>query len=408
MRKFLSQRSHHTPIERLAQLGDVANRTEGHAMAQRIHARNRRIERLDLQAIDADHRMTVVHQVVGQREPGRSQAYDQHAPPGRRLGIGAMQIEWIPAREERIDLEAPRQLQDVLQRAGLGLRDIDRLLLLIDAGLHAVIADAVAGGRHHRVVDGDDAKRGKRLAAYLDHVELGDLLLERATGERHAEDRLAEGFCRRFLLQAFRARVLVLLVAPDAVVRLVERADQVGAGIGERKPFAVTQMIEPVLGKAARRIGVHRHQAHEIELARRLEEHALRMPGLSRGGRGGPRGIPCGRFQLLRVRCLVLQPPAHLARKLELRELSAEEVLGHGRGIEARDVCRLHLVQRAPLHELPLHGVERRELVMPLGERLRFALDAKQLGGEILDVRCECDQQLGLRIARRRLSACNG
>ena len=65
-------------------------------------------------------------------------------------------------------------------------------------------------------------------------------------------------------------------------------------------------------------------------------------------------------------------------------------------------------VQRAPLHELPLHGVERRQLVMPLGERLRFALDAKQLGDEILDVWRECDQELGLRIAGRRLSTCSG
>ena len=56
------------------------------------------------------------------------------------------QVERVPARQQRIDLEAPGQRQHVLQRAGLDLRDVDRVLLLVDARLHAVVADAVAGG----------------------------------------------------------------------------------------------------------------------------------------------------------------------------------------------------------------------------------------------------------------------
>ena len=70
-------------------------------------------------------------------------------------------------------------------------------------------------------------------------MEFGDLFLERAAGERHAEHRLAKPLGGCFLLQAFGAGILVLLVAPDAVVRLIQRADEIRAGIGEREAFAL-------------------------------------------------------------------------------------------------------------------------------------------------------------------------
>ena len=44
---------------------------------------------------------------------------------------------------------------------------------------------------------------------------------------------------RRLLLEALGAGILALVVAPDAVVRLVERAGQVRAGVGEREAFAM-------------------------------------------------------------------------------------------------------------------------------------------------------------------------
>ena len=204
LRKFLSQRtvmpySATPPKPAMARSSSGSCSSEmsligskGDSVAERIDARNRGIERLDLQAVDADHGVAVVHQVVRDGEARGPQADDQNSFSGRRSWVRAPQVERIPAREQRIDLEAPRQLEHVLQRARLGLRDVDRLLLLVDAGLHAVVADAVAGGRRHRVVDRDDAERGERLAARLHHLELGDLLLERAAGERHAEHGLLE------------------------------------------------------------------------------------------------------------------------------------------------------------------------------------------------------------------------
>src|SRR5919204_2481036 len=158
--------------------------------------------------------------MVRERESRRAEAHDEHAAPRGRFGVGAAYIERIPARKERIDLEAPRQLEHVLQRSRLGLRDVYRFLLLVDAGFHAVVADAMAGGGHHRVVERDDAERRQRLAARLHHVELGDLLFQWATGERHAEHRISEALRGRLLLEALRARIFALLMAPDAVVRL--------------------------------------------------------------------------------------------------------------------------------------------------------------------------------------------
>ena len=74
---------------------------------------------------------------------------------------------------------------------------------------------------------------------------------------RLLEGRAAGGF----LLQALRAGVLALLVAPDAVVRLVQRADEVGALVGELEAVALPQMVERVLGEAARGLRVHRNEA---------------------------------------------------------------------------------------------------------------------------------------------------
>ena len=53
-----------------------ANGTRSPAIATPDSAR---VERLDLQPVDADHRVAVVHQVVREREAGRPHADDQHA-----------------------------------------------------------------------------------------------------------------------------------------------------------------------------------------------------------------------------------------------------------------------------------------------------------------------------------------
>ncbi len=177
-------------LQRLAQIGHVAYRFESAARSVAVHAAQAGRQRLDLQAVDADDGMALVHEFMRQRVAGRTEAGHQHTVAAARLRIRPAQVERIPARQQRIQLEAIRQLQHVFQRAGFDLRNVHRFLLLVDAGLEAVIADAVSGRGHHRVVDGDHRQRGDGVAVGLQHVKFGYALGERATGQRDLECRL--------------------------------------------------------------------------------------------------------------------------------------------------------------------------------------------------------------------------
>ena len=167
---------------------------------------------------------------MGEREAGGAEADDQHLVPTSGPRQRPSDVERVPAGQQRVDLEAPRQGQHVLQGAGLDLRDVDRILPLINAGFHAVIADAVSGRGADRVVNGDDGEGAEAVAARLDRIHFRNLHLERAAREGDAKEALLEGAI--LLAQSLGAAVLALVVAPDTVIRVVERAGQVGAGIG--------------------------------------------------------------------------------------------------------------------------------------------------------------------------------
>ncbi len=120
--------------------------------------------------------------------------------------------------------------------------DVHRLLLLEDARLHAVVADAMARPGTHRVVDRDDAQRGDELAHLPHRVHLADLLLERAAGESHAERVLLQ---RPGLgvLETLAARVLVAIVAEHAVVDLLLDVACRHAPVGQRETEALAPLV---------------------------------------------------------------------------------------------------------------------------------------------------------------------
>src|SRR5207244_5675405 len=128
-----------------------------------------------------------------------------------------------------VNFEAPPQLQYLLTDARWDLGNVDRLLLLRDAGFHAILADAVTGRGAHRIVDGDDRQRADRMAACLDQIHLGNFLLERASRKHDSEHAFLE--LAVLLLEALRAGILALVVAPDAVVGMIERAGESGARV---------------------------------------------------------------------------------------------------------------------------------------------------------------------------------
>ena len=57
-------------------------------VSEQVEARERRLERLDLQAIYGHDRVALVHQVMGQGVSGWPESHNQHAAAACRLGAG--------------------------------------------------------------------------------------------------------------------------------------------------------------------------------------------------------------------------------------------------------------------------------------------------------------------------------
>ena len=303
----------HDPLRQvLAELRHVAHRPEGVARARLVHARQRRGKRLDLEPVHRHHPVPVIHQVVREAEAGRAEAHDEHLPAAVRQRQRAGEIERVPAGQQAVDLEAPGQVEHVLQHARLDLRNIDRVLLLVDAGLHAVVADAVARGGAERIVDAHGRERAQRPALGLEELHLGNLLFQRAAGELDVEHRPAE-CARPAVAQPARAAVLALVVAEDAVMRLVERRLEVHAVVGEREALAPAQ---PRFGKfVGLRAVLHAlpgvDQAHGVDAPRLPEQHAPAVARPALGMVERPGRIARRRLQrLARVR-LVPKPAQH-------------------------------------------------------------------------------------------------
>jgi hypothetical protein len=389
----------HARVQVLAQRRDVADRREGRARASRTDAGHRGVERLDFQPVDPDHRMAVVEQVMRQRVSGRAHAHHQHLA----AAVGARQrtpeVEGVPARQQRVDLEAPGQRQDVLEHARLGLRNVDRFLLLVDAGLHAVVADAVPGARAERIVDRDRRQRRHRVAARAQRVHLADLLFQRTARERDAVLALLEG-AGLAVLEPLGAGILPLRMAPDAVVDLIERMERIHAGIGEGEGVA----LAPVMRRQAHHRdavpldALHRHEARGIDPARRAEQHAggmFRAPG---GRQGRPGRVALRGRERRRVRALVGGPAQDVPGEGRLGERFA------GRGFERRRQRRsverggglgLVRLQGATLHEAALRLPDRVEAARGIRERAQLGADAEQHADEALERRAEIDDKPG-------------
>ena len=205
------------------------------------------------------------------------------------------------------------------------------------------------------------------------------------------------------LLQALGAAVLALVVAPDAVVGLVQRAHDVGSRIGQGEALAAPSMggRKPERRDAGDRIVHDRHQRHRVDLARDLEQHpvVIRLPaGLAEGR---PGGVARRQLQRLGVRRLVGEPVLDRLGEGELRQRPAQQRLqrpAQRRAVEALGLRRM-LAHRPSLHELPLDLEDRRKVDPRLARRAQFGLDAEQHADEILQHRGQRDQQFRLSVA---------
>ncbi len=168
---------HHPLIQILGNLLQITNGLEGAALSPGIHARVVLRQGLNLQPVHCHYGVTVVHQMMRQRIACRAQAHHQRLVARCGLGKPSRKVQRIPSRQEAVDLEPPGQFKYVLQGARFGLRDIHRVLLLINASLHAVVADTMPGTRHQRVIHRHDAQSGNWVALVHRHVHFGDFLL---------------------------------------------------------------------------------------------------------------------------------------------------------------------------------------------------------------------------------------
>src|SRR6185312_4071434 len=151
---------------------------------------------------------------------------------------------------------------------------------------------------------------------------------ERAAREGDAEDALLEG-AGLLVLEPLGAGILALVVAPDAVIRLVERAEEVGAGIGEGETVARTVML---LGQAQHRdavdeLALDRDEMLHIELVRHLEEDSAAMRLAARRRERRPGGVVRGERQRLAMLRLGLEPGGNVAGEGEFGQRLTEERL---------------------------------------------------------------------------------
>ncbi len=272
----------------------------------------------------------------------------------------------------------------------------------------------MTGRGDERIVDADDRERRDRPALGAKLVELRDLLFERTAGKRDAERALLERILERrsarglLLEEAARARILALLVTPDAVVRLAERVREVHPAIGQRESVAppdATAGELPGLGVADVR-RVERNELHRVDLARRAEEHAALVQRAAFGGVRGPGRVAQRDVELGGVSALVALPGGHRVGEAELAERLAQ--CGFELGAQRCAVERFRglgpiRIHRLALDELALHDVKRRELVVQRFELTHFRLDPEQRRDKVLEVRSDRDQEIGFLLACQRV-----
>ena len=186
-------------------------------------------------------------------------------------------------------------------------------------------------------------------------------------------------------------------MAPDAVVGLIKRTDEIGAAVGQREAFAPAQMggVEAAMGPVV--LFVQRHQVQRVEFGRCLEQDASRMAASAGIGMGGPRGVRGCQLQFLCVCRFLGQPGGHQLRETEFREPAlhpGRELRLEGRAVDGLRFGGFDLGHRAALHEGTLDRVQRGQLCMAGSQCLDLRFDPEQMRDECLDVRGECDQQL--------------
>src|SRR5678815_1530630 len=110
-------------------------------IANRLFVLHERIRQgLELEAVDRDDAVAFAREVMRERVARGPEADDEHVAPVVRLRVRPLDVQRIEALEEQVDLETVREREHLGEHARLDLGDVDRLLLLEDARLHAAVS----------------------------------------------------------------------------------------------------------------------------------------------------------------------------------------------------------------------------------------------------------------------------
>src|SRR4029077_225565 len=112
------------------------------------------------------------------------------------------------------------------------------------------------------------------------------------------------------LLEPPRAAVLALVVAPDAVIRLIESAGEVGSLVGQRKAVAAPPFVfgQPQHRHPVALDGLDRHQMMHVEAMRDFEQNAVAMLAAPSGRQCRPGGIALRDLDRARISGLAIEP----------------------------------------------------------------------------------------------------
>ena len=100
--------------------------------------------------------------------------------PVGAFGTRPAQIKRIPPGKKTINFKTPGQLEHILERARFSLGNIDRFLFLVNAGLHAIVANPVTRASTHGIIHHDHRQAADGDPLSLELVKLGNALFQRA------------------------------------------------------------------------------------------------------------------------------------------------------------------------------------------------------------------------------------
>ena len=366
-----------------------SSRFSNNAPTSRTGADGSKPERLDLQPVDRHHGVAVVHQVMRQREAGRTEPDDQHLAPAVRARQRAADVQRVPARQQRVDLEAPGQLQHVLQDA---------------RSRPAEYRPAPASGRCRPSCsrcrcDGRSppssgcrsrwwrTRRARCPAARSVCISL----IFSSSGQPASVTPNGDFWnCAGLaILQARAAGILALRVAPDAVVDLVQRLLRVHPGIGQREAVA----RPPVMLRQAQHRhavaldGFNRNQMLVVEPVRHAEQRVAGMRRAARLGQRRPGGVAQRHIQRRGV-----------AGRLPRRDMLGEAALGQRArrtALPARRAARRRRSRDGSGYFFTAWRCTNSRLQAWIGssawvcarQRQRLRLDAEQRGDEAIEMR---------------------